>query len=72
MTARSSGADSGNDDDEEDGGLGLRWSPSGVHGQRIGMKSPTTVEYSYFSDGQFCLHFLHINDINMRKIQSAC
>jgi len=47
MTARS-GADSGNDDEEEDGGLG-GWigSPSGVHEQRIGMK-PATVEYFYF------------------------
>ena len=52
------GADSGNDDEEEDGGLG-RWigSPSGVHGQTEDRDEAPTVEYFYFSDNQFCLHF---------------
>ena len=68
MTARS-GADSGNDDKEEDGPTGV-WGccPSGVHGQR-GMKLPT-IEYFYFSDSQFCLHFSHIIAINNN--QKAC
>ena len=57
MTA-TSGADSGNDDEEEEGGLGVGLeAPVGFTvGQKIGMKPPT-VEYFYFSDNQFYLHF---------------
>ena len=53
-----SGADSGNDDEEEDGGLGVGLeAPAGFTvGQSIGMKHPA-VEYFYFSDNQFSLHF---------------
>ena len=53
-----SGADSGNADEEEDGGLGVGLeAPAGFTvGQRIEIKPPT-VQYFYFSDNQFCLHF---------------
>ena len=56
MTARS-GTDSGNDDKEEDGVWG--WSPSGVHGQRIVMKSQVpTVEYFSLTVNFACI-FVH-------------
>ena len=59
MTA-TSGADSGNDVDEENRGLGVGLeAPAGFTvGQRIGMKPPT-VEYFYVSDNQFACIFAH-------------
>jgi len=53
------GADSGNDDEEEDGGLGVGLeAPAGfMVGQRIRMKPPT-VEHFYFSDNFACI-FAH-------------
>jgi len=54
MTARS-GADSENDDEEEDGSLELEASV-GFTDRGLGMKPPTVEYFYYFSDSQFCMH----------------